>query len=501
MIIVLSNIRVTYSGLIGFLVGIISVITGLIFILIVTRRLSPDEFGVWSLIGNMIFYFLITERIISFWTVRQIARDEKVGKTSIVSSTFFSFVSIPLYLVFSYFISIQTNTDSNLMMLGGILIPVQYISQTFANINLAHKPHARSYGLLVFESLKIPTGLGLVYFFDLGVQGAIFTIFLAYVGRIIIQYYFAKPKLEGKFHFKFLKKWMKTSWLPLYSYLTNSIWSIDVVVYSLITGSVIGVAYYSASLAISGILKHSGLISQALYPKLLAKGNFQYIQDNLSRLMFFSIPLLGIAVVFSKPALFALNPAYEEAWIIVIILSFKMFFWVFRDVLDRILLGIETIDVEQNFSFEKLSKSKLFFVPTRKIIHFGLYIISIISVLFVLKDQNLTEFELVQWWAIVGLTLEVPFFIYLFLTVRKSTRISFPYHDAGKYVLGTIIFGIVYFITSDLIIIYEQSIYFFLPRLLIQLIICTGVYLGLTYVIDKKTRVLTKTILSELLKK
>ena len=63
----------------------ISVITGLVFVLMVTRRLSAEEFGTWALIGSMITYFLISETIIDFWTIRQVARGENVGRTSLFS--------------------------------------------------------------------------------------------------------------------------------------------------------------------------------------------------------------------------------------------------------------------------------------------------------------------------------------------------------------------------------------------------------------------------------
>ena len=39
----MSSIRVTYSGLIAFGVSLIGVITGTIFVIMVTRKLTPDE--------------------------------------------------------------------------------------------------------------------------------------------------------------------------------------------------------------------------------------------------------------------------------------------------------------------------------------------------------------------------------------------------------------------------------------------------------------------------
>ncbi len=68
------------------MVGIVSVLTGLIFVLIITRTLTPEEFGTWGLIIAVLNYLLISEVIINYWTVRQIARSEPVGKTGLLSS-------------------------------------------------------------------------------------------------------------------------------------------------------------------------------------------------------------------------------------------------------------------------------------------------------------------------------------------------------------------------------------------------------------------------------
>ena len=137
----LSDIRVTYSGLIAVAAGLISVLTGAIFTLIVTRRLSPEEFGIWAIIGSMISYFLIAEPIISFWTTRQIARGEKIGRTSLFSSTFFSIGSIPIYLILSFYVSQISNLQYNTVILAALLLPVSFVSQTisssFIQISLA----------------------------------------------------------------------------------------------------------------------------------------------------------------------------------------------------------------------------------------------------------------------------------------------------------------------------------------------------------------------------
>lgn len=494
----MSDIRVTYSGLIALVVGLVSVVTGIVFTLIVTRRLSPEEFGMWSIIGSMISYFLIAEPVISFWSTRQIARGEEVGKTSLISSISFSMGAIPLYLVFAYFVSTVSRSHLDSLILASILLPVTFVSQTLSGINLGHKPHATSYGLLVFEILKIPAGLALVYSLDLGVNGAIIATLIAYLGKILVQGYFGKTQLKDKFNTNALKRWIKLSWIPLYSNLSHLIWTLDVVLYSIIVGSVKGVAYFAASSAIAAIIGHAGLISQALYPKLLAKGSHDYAKENFTRLMYFAVPLLGTSVIFAKPALFALNPVYVDGSIIVVIMSFRAFFYVITGVLYQMLLGIETTDIEQNPKFSSLTKSKIFFVPTLTNIHYSLYIVTMVTTIIILNSSGRSELELVTWWTIIALALQMPFFIYAWILVQKHVRFSFPYVNTLKYVGCTILFVIVFLLTSEFIIIYPTSIYDFLPLLALQLAICLGIYLLTTYIIDKKTRIFFKSILAEL---
>ena len=497
----MSNIRVTYSGLIAFVVGIIGVFTGLIFVLMVTRRLSPEEFGTWALIGSIVHYFMISELIISYWSTRQIARNEQVGKTAILSSAFFSLGAIPIYLIYVLLITEKSTANFEIMLLGTILLPIFFVSQSLAAINLGHKPHATSYSLVLFETLKIPFGLFLVVILELGVEGAIFAIFFAYVGRIIVQFYFAKPKLGDMFKRSILKRWLHMSWIPLYSNIPRYIQTLDVVLYSIITGSVLGIAFYHAAITVSGIVTHSSSISQALYPKLLAERNFEGIKKNLTHVMFFAVPLLGISVIFSKPALFALNPLYQDAWLIVILLSFKMFAYILKTVPGAILGGTEQVDTEKNPTFSRLMASNLFQVPTILSIFSAIYLGTLIVVLILLPNSNGNELELVTWWALIGLIIEIPSTIALWIKSKKHAKFSFPFKNTSKYIGATLVFIVIFYFTSPFIITYEESIYKFLPALILQLSICVGIYLMITFTIDTEVKILFKTIFHEFSKK
>ena len=79
-------------SLISFIAGLVSLSTGLIFVLIVTRSLSQQDYGTWGLITSLFVYGVLASEIINFWTVRDVARGKKVGKLSLVSSSSLSSV-------------------------------------------------------------------------------------------------------------------------------------------------------------------------------------------------------------------------------------------------------------------------------------------------------------------------------------------------------------------------------------------------------------------------
>ena len=265
----MSRIRVTYSGLISFAVGLTSVITGIIFTLIVTRSLTAEEFGTWNLIGGLITYVIIVEPIVSYWATREMARGVESAKTAVMSSGLFSIGGVLVYIVIAYSLAAHVHANQNVLYFSSILIPVMFLNRTLTAVNLGWNPQSSSYGMLSFETAKIPAALILVYFLHMGIFGAISSTVIAYAASIVILGIFARQKIKGQFRISLLKKWVRLSWLSVYPGISNVIYHLDVIVFSVISGSVIGLAFYAAAQTVSNLVANSSLISQALYPKLL----------------------------------------------------------------------------------------------------------------------------------------------------------------------------------------------------------------------------------------
>ncbi|QLH04008.1 hypothetical protein C5F49_00725 [Nitrosopumilus oxyclinae] len=498
----MTDIRVTYSGLIAFGINLTSIVTGLVFTLIVTRSLSIDEFGTWGLINGIIIYAMIISPIITYWVTREVARGEKTAITAIFSSGALSIIGLIIYLLAAYFVGIQSDANVDVLLFAAVLIPLFFLEKSSVAINLGHKPQAASYGFLAFELTKIPSGLIFVYFLNFGVEGAILASAVAYIIKISVHVFFSRKILSSRIQIKYLKKWIKLFWLPVYRTLPAVFALSDVAIFSIMTGSVTGVAYYTSARTVGFLVNHVRSFNQGLYPKLLQSEKQEFIQENLIKLLYFAFPLIAFSFTFARPALFALNPIYEIAAPIVIVISIRAFLTTINKALYDTHLGMEKIDKDPKLiSSRNYLKSKLMLFPTIDNIKQGVYIGVLILLLFILSFQTNSTIELVFYWVLVSLIVEIPITLYMIYLTKTTFTIKIDKISIMKYLLASIVvFGMMSMFIEEFLE-YKISIYEFLPHLLSYGIVSMVGYLGITYLIDKRTKILVNAILNEVIGK
>ena len=312
---------------------------------------------------------------------------------------------------------------------------------------------------------------------------------------------FAKNQLQNKFQIEIFKKWLKLFWLPTYRNFPSLIALSDVIIFSVITGSVVGVAYYTSARTIGTFVLHVRAFSTGLYPKLLETEKHEFLQENIIKFLYFAIPLTAFSTIFAKPGLFVLNPIYIDAQPFVIFISLRMFLITLNKVLFQALTGIENIDKDEKSTFRDYLRSKLFWVPTVDIIRHGIFLAILAIVLIMFASQSLTDLELVNFWVMISLAVEIPLTFYIVYLVKKSFKIKLDKKSLFKYLLSTIlVFGCINLIMEEYLE-YHESIFDFLPSVIMYSLISVLGYVAITYLIDKRTKNLIKSIKNEIFKK
>ena len=500
-VIKLSEIRVTYSGLISFLTGLISIATGLIFMVVVTRTLSIEEYGTWGVIIGLLAYGSILDSLVSVWSLRETARGVPSGKTATLLGTgIFSTGGIFIYIIVVFFVGLGESIDQNTLLFAAILIPTKFLMMNLTGINTGWKPQITSYANLISEVTKIISVLIFVLFLDMGVSGVILSILFASIMACIVHLIFGRTKIKNKINFEFLKKWLKLSWIPLYGKIATLLFATDVIIFTMISNSVEGVAFMTVALVIANLVSFAKPISSSVYSKLLESKKRNYLNKNISHLFYFMIPLAAISITFAKPALFVLNPFYDVAVPVVIFMTLRILFFSLSDIFIQFLRGIEEVDLKSESTFKDFIKSKLFYLSTIRIIHGSFYLV-ILVIILLLERNTLSHLELVIHWSIISLATTIPFAIYLYLLVKKNFNLLLDISRIFKFLLTSIvIFGLVFFLSEEFLE-YNIDVFQFVPNLLLFVGMGVGGYLLITYLIDFQTRNLFNSIIGEIIKR
>src|SRR5512138_2458733 len=96
-----SEIRLRYSGFIVFAAQILSLLTGIVFTLLLTRNMkTAGEFGAWSFIFYLTSLFILLSGLFPFWATRFVARRKSgATKTALSANIILALVSIIVYLI------------------------------------------------------------------------------------------------------------------------------------------------------------------------------------------------------------------------------------------------------------------------------------------------------------------------------------------------------------------------------------------------------------------
>jgi hypothetical protein len=483
--------------MISVVIGLLTIITGFVFTIILTRTLDPVEFGTWGVIIVLFMGVLNIEPIISYWATREVARGLESAKTAIFSSGIFSSMAVIIYLIIVHFVHSGTDTDFESVFFAAFLIPIIFLNKVLAGINLGWKPQAVSYGILVMGVTQIPMALIFVYFFDMGVIGIIISVAIANISSIIVLTISARETIKKEFQIKFLKKWFRLSWLPFYPGIAGMVHAYDVVIFALLVGSVEGIGFWTAAVLLPNLISNSGLISTAVYAKLLQKGKMDNLQRNVTQIFFFAFPLSAIVIVFAEPGLFILNPIYQIAFPVVIIMTFQVVLNTLSTVFQSMLKGVETVDVDEKASFKQYIKSKLFLLPTLLLIQYSIYITLLVIMLWVAApDSNLID--LITYWAIIMLSTQIPMTIWHYIMIRKHLQITFELSMIFKYfAISLVVFGLIYYLTEQFLE-YDSNVFVFIPNILLFIIIGIFGYISITYLVDSRTKQLVSEIINEL---
>jgi O-antigen/teichoic acid export membrane protein len=431
-----SEIRIRYSGLIIFAAQIISVATGTAFILLLTRSMTTQQYGVWSNIFDLTAYFLIFSGLVPFWATRFVARaKEGATKTALLANFIVAIglaaIYIPIVPVIMGSLHIS-ETYIPVYVLASTQIITVYMIAVLESCLRAEKPQAIGYGLLIEEVCK----LGLAYLFIVEFQqiflGAMLSLVLSASFEALFYLKLLSKDLGERIQWSYVREWLKGSIAILYNTVGGQLTAFMYILL-LIYGGQAGRADFQAAATFAGIIGYSLSLAFALYPKLLAENSLKEITTSLRTVLMFAFPLVAIVISMSQSLLTVLNISYRTASPVLILLSIDALISLISQFYTSVLYGVERLDEEAKIPLGKLIRSKMFKLLTLPYVQAA---ITLPTALYVLSQfANGQPVQAAVYAATIVMAAHVAMFLLTYLIMRTSVRIAVPWRSVGKYLV------------------------------------------------------------------
>ncbi|MEM2913208.1 MAG: hypothetical protein QXR06_02560 [Candidatus Bathyarchaeia archaeon] len=478
-----SRIRLRYSGLMLFLFRLLSVGTGLLFTLLVTRNITLEEYGVYSNIGDTLSYFTLASAIIPFWVTRFTARGHQdAPKTGLIINLLVASASAAVYLITIPNILGILQVSSKYFLtysVGVFLIVENHVQAVLEAIFYPKRPEMMAFGLLVLEIGKVSLGFLLIIGFRTGLIGVLFSLIASYLVQILFYVRDIWREILGRIRWDYAKRWFKASLINIYGIIGGRI-LIFANILLFVYGGELARAYYGASSAIASIVGYSSSLSFALYPKLLSEVNPSDVSSSLKMVLMFALPMCTGAIVLSEPLLLILNPLYAVAKPILILLSLNALFLATSSVFDSIISGTERLDADEKISYRKMVRSRLFLLQTLTYAQAAVIVPLTYLILAVGMPDALTAAE---YLAIINVLTNLFTIIAKYIIASRCLKFDIPWVSLIRYLSASLVMSLVLYLTPTLAR---------LSMVVVKVLFGALVYFSLVLLVDNEARKMLK---------
>ena len=493
-----SQISLRRTGLVVFGARIASIFTGLVFLVMMTRNLSAQQFGLYEVITDLVAFSAYPAGFAAFWATRDIARGKMFGKTAVVLNIILSALGILLYLALSYFSASRIPSANLVTLLFAILlVPIAYFSQAANAIVAGHRPVVLGYAVIFSEVAKLAVGYPLLVVFKVGIDGVIVAVMVANLAQSIASVALAGDSMSSPVNLEQGRRWLTHAWLPMLTTLPYMLGIADTFVASLADGNTVLTGHYQAAFSVATLAGYSLYLASAMYPLLLRGGADDVTAMTLDLALAFGIPMAVGAAVLASPILHLLNSTsqYLDASTALAILAMAALANTVTSFFDQILLGKDRVDVDESSKFRDYLRSSILFVAKVNLALTVVYLASVYASVAGGLYFGLSEATTLEIWALSQLGIFILGILIKATRVRAVGKLIVP-RSIGYYVVGAGIMAVILYLLEPFIF-YGRGTFFLAFELVLVGGVGVGGYSAFVLALDKPLRDFLRRALKE----
>jgi O-antigen/teichoic acid export membrane protein len=484
------------TGFVAFAVRMGSLLSGLVFSLIVARRLSEEDFGAWTYVGRLVSYFTATASFIGFWAGRDAGRGGRPLKTALFGSGVMATLLSLMYLGVVGFSAGAIGREPWVVLLGLMQLPVLHLLNTVEAVSYGHRPVVSAYGFAVFEVAKVAFAFAAVYVVGLGLAGVFASLALAQLIQLLVLIYLQRD-LFGEAVLGDLLRWLKGFSIPLIGVVNGFVYGLDVFLGGVLYGSALPLAYWQAALTAALLVGMYNNLAVGLYPALLSGGGGGEVEKVFRFAMMLGVPLFFGAIFLGEDILRLLRPAYVEAALALYVLTIS--YWVsgLTSLLATIVSGIEDVDRQSNVSFKDYSKSWLFHYNFVVFLLNAVYVSVFSAVAVVARAAGWDAADTAYAWAYVHLGSSVAGVMVGYFFSRRRVVFRVPWASLLRYAAASTVMVAAMYPLYVVLPVSNTAVVQFV-RVGTMLVVGIATYLVAVVLLDREGRGMVKLLITRL---
>ncbi|MEB3780744.1 MAG: hypothetical protein GSR85_11050 [Desulfurococcales archaeon] len=498
------RIRLRYSTLVNASVAAYRIGVAILFMIILARKLTISEFGVWGVIFASAQTLTVPVNLWSWWAQRYYARGHVYSlATGLALTGVYWLISVIIYVGLSYIEASILNVSLYYFMIAVPLLPLLTARAYLRSLLSVVKPEAIGYSNFIYETIRLILVYILLVEMRWGLIGAIFTLEVSTLVTVIYMV-FALVRIDKASRLRvdrgLLGEWLKGFYIPLLNVVASSMRSGVRPFISWYYRDEAPVSYLNTGLASSNPITG---VTQSLVPALYARllrgtRDSRDVEESLRLYMLFTGFMLVTLVLLSRPIASLYSLRYVDAYPIIAIMALYASLISLANIFIQVVQGVDRIDVYGIRSPSILLKSLLFKGSLVRVASIALSYLGIILLSYTLGDANPLESAIN---VSISLLLGAIVFLVLSLSLAGHTvKYMFPFKTLMQVAVASIITGLYYRILG----VHEYIVYKFwedAPILIAYIILGGVVYVSSLYPLSGWFRGLLKAIINNLLHK
>ncbi len=490
-----KTIRLKYSMTINYVGRLVAIAINILFTLIITRKLGIAEFSWWIILNKYMVYAVAFTSVYTMWTNRAISRGWNVSKISLKMSlilgVFAIVISIPAVVLFNLEFGVPVEVLLSFML----LLFEEYIIRALLSISRGYKPHYIGIYNVLLAAFKTALAYLLIIICQMGILGAMLSLVISKVFLLGFLFIYNRGMILGStYNREVVSRWLKYSWYSLSLMVVSTLHNFDVIIVRYLTGNELVIALYGAIFLLINLIGAPIQSRTALYSKILAKQDFNIINEALWLTLLFLTPLISIVSALSKPIIAVFGVKYlmisDLVVIFAVAVGFRVIYFVSRDT----ALAWERRDENILVDF-KLRETALFDVLMVEIIQVCIYLSLITAIPLLCSDPHL----IICLWGLVFLLRAIIGLVLINMVTMKKFGFLVFRRDNVVFIVRYAFIGTIIYIIGTLIPVgISERFYTMLSNLILPVASLSALYGLLVLTFDKKARFLVRYILKKI---